>query len=255
MRRRILPLAGLVALAAAPPAHAQRWVPDVAGASAYAKQRAGSVSFAVHTGAHLYRYRSVAGARSASVVKAMLMVAYLRDGRVKHRALRARDRALLAPMIRWSNNVAATRVRNIVGNGGLRAVARRVGMRHFVPAVSWGSSWTTAADQARFFLNIDRVVPRRHRRYAMRLLSRIVPSQRWGLARARPAGWAIYFKGGWGSGSGAVDHQVALLRRGGRRIGLAVLTTSNPSMAYGNQTLHGVATRLLRGLRPDSVPR
>lgn len=256
MRAWTLPLALLVALAAAPTAHAQQpWAPDVARAAAYAKQRAGSVSFAVHTGAHLYRYRSVVGVRSASVVKAMLMVAYLRDRRVKHRALRAGDRALLAPMVRWSNNAAATRVRNIVGNGGLRSVARRAGMRHFYTAAFWGASQTTAADQARFFLAIEGIVPRRHRRYAMRLLNTIVPSQRWGIARARPAGWAIYLKGGWGSGTGAVDHQVALLRRGGRRIGLAVLTTNNPSMAYGNQTLRGVAARLLRGLRPDSVPR
>ena len=48
----------------------------------------------------------------------------------------------------------------------------------------------------------------------MRLLGSIVRSQRWGIARVRPPGWALYFKGGWGSGSGAVDHQVALLRRG-----------------------------------------
>jgi hypothetical protein len=36
------------------------------------------------------------------------------------------------------------------------------------------------ADQTRFFLHIDRRIPVRHRRYAMRLLRSIVPSQRWG---------------------------------------------------------------------------
>jgi len=82
-----------------------------------------------------------------------------------------------------------------------------------------------------------------------------VPPQRWGIARARPRGWALYFKGGWGSGSGAVDHQVALLRRGGRRLSLAIMTTGSPSHAYATETLRGVAARLLRGLRPDSSPR
>ena len=89
----------------------------------------------------------------------------------------------------------------------------------------------------------------------MRLLNRIVRSQRWGIARARPQGWALYFKGGWGDGDGEVDHQVALLRRGGQRVAVAIMTTANPSHAYGKETLRGVAARLLRDLRPESVPR
>jgi beta-lactamase class A len=250
-RAAVLALASLLVAAPA----AQAWKPHVRSARSYAKSRAGNVSFALHTGAHLYRYRSEWRAPSASVVKAMLMVAYLRHRHVRRRPLRAPDRALLSPMIRRSDNVAASRVRNFVGNGGLYAVARRARMRRFVAAASWGSSQITAADQARFFLRIDRLVPRRHRRYAMRLLNTIVRPQRWGVARARPRGWAIYFKGGWGSGSGAVDHQVALLRRGGRRLAVAVMTTGNPGHAYGKATLRGVTRRLLRGLRPDSVPR
>ena len=82
----------------------------------------------------------------------------------------------------------------------------------------------------------------------MRLLRRIVPSQRWGIARARPRGWRLHFKGGWGSGTGWVDHQGALLTRGNSRISLAILTYGNPSHAYGKRTLRGVARRLLRGL-------
>lgn len=179
----------------------------------------------------------------------MLLVAYLRQPSVRDRPLAKADRDLLAPMIRWSDNVAATRVRDIVGNDGLVRLARKVGMRAFTPAAVWGLSRVDAADQTLFFLGIDRYVPRRHRAYALRLLSSIVPSQRWGIAQVRPPGWALYFKGGWGSGTGAVDHQVALLRRGQRRVSVAILTTSSPTHAYGKQTLHGIAKRLLSGLR------
>jgi hypothetical protein len=63
-----------------------------------------------------------------------------------------------------------------------------------------------------------------------------------------PPGWDLYFKGGWGSGSGAVDHQVVQLRNGHRRIGLAVLTEGNPSHTYGKATLEGVFRRLLEDL-------
>jgi hypothetical protein len=177
----------------------------------------------------------------------MLLVAYLRH--VRERPLRHSERALLTPMIRRSDNVAATRVRDIVGNDGLVRLARRVGMRAFAPAAIWGLSRIDAADQTLFFLQIDRYVPRRHRATAMRLLSSIVPSQRWGIGQVRPPGWALYFKGGWGSGSGSVDHQVALLRRGKRRVSVAILTTGSPSHAYGKATLRGVASRLLRGLQ------
>jgi hypothetical protein len=123
-------------------------------------------------------------------------------------------------------------------------------MRRFATARTWGLSRISAADQSRFFLHIEDLLPRRHRHYGLRLLGSVVPSQRWGIARARPPGWALYFKGGWGSGTGAVDHQAALLRRGGRRVSLAILTRHNPSHAYARETLRGVAARLLRGLEP-----
>ena len=246
LRRRALARAAevlLIGLALASPASA-----DVGAAREYAGERAGSVSFALRTESRLQGYRVQRSVPSASVLKAMLMVAYLRRLGVRDRALGPGDRALLAPMIRWSDNATATRVRNLVGNRALRRLARRAGMRRFRTAPIWGQSRIDAADQSRFFLRIDSFVPQRHRAYAMRLLGSIVPSQRWGIARVRPPGWALYFKGGWGSGTGAVDHQVALLRRGSQRVAVAILTTGSPSHAYGKETLRGVAARLLRGL-------
>jgi hypothetical protein len=230
------------------PEAAPAWRPDVEAARGFVSERAGQISFAVRTEGHLYGVDVRRTVPSASVLKAMLLVAYLRESAVRDRSLRKTDRDLLAPMIRWSDNVAATRVRDIVGNDALVRLARRVGMRAFTPAAIWGLSRVDAADQTLFFLQIDRYVPSRHRAYALKLLSSIVPSQRWGIARVRPRGWALYFKGGWGSGSGAVDHQVALLRRGAKRVSVAILTTSSPSHAYGKATLRGVAARLLRGL-------
>ena len=61
----------------------------------------------------------------------------------------------------------------------------------------------------------------------MDLLRTVVPKQRWGIGKAIPAGWTAYFKGGWGSGIGLVDHQVALLTRGQERVSVAVLTITD----------------------------
>jgi hypothetical protein len=124
-------------------------------------------------------------------------------------------------------------------------------MRHFKIARPWGLSKINANEQARFFFRIERYIPRRHERYARYLLSHIVPSQRWGVARyvdRNKPRWRIFFKGGWGSGTGWVCHQVAFLERGDRRIALAVLTRNSPSHRYATRTLRGIARRLLRKL-------
>jgi hypothetical protein len=173
------------------------------------------------------------------------MVAYLNLPSVRDRALTDADRALLAPMIRWSDNVTATRILGIVGAAGLYRVARHADMAHFRVRAPWGLSEITAADQARFFYRIERYIPKRHRAYARYLLSHIVASQRWGIPPVVPGSWKIFFKGGWGSGTGRVTHQVALLKTGYGRLAVAVLTEYNPSHTYGTSTIRGLAARLL----------
>jgi beta-lactamase class A len=252
---RHLAAAALVgALLVAPAcAHAEQWEPDIAGAARWAAARQGSITFAVRTEDRL-RGRGVdRRVPSASVFKAMLLVTYLRQAGVRDRGLTSGDRALMAPMIRRSDNVAATRVRDIVGNAAVVRLARRAGMTRFLIRQIWGLSLVTARDQTRFFLQIDQFVPERHRDYARRLLRTIVPSQRWGMAQVIPDGWQLYFKGGWGSGTGAVDHQVGLLERGQDRVAVAILTVNSPSHAYGKATLKGVAKRLFAGLGRELV--
>jgi hypothetical protein len=229
------------------------WKPDMRAATRYARGRVGQIAFAVRTPTRGWRWHGDRQFHSASVLKAMLLVAYLRKTGVRHRSLHKAERDLLRPMIQRSANKPANRLMGIVGTGGLMRLARRARMRHFVPVAGiWGASRITARDQARFFLRIDHFIPAHHREYALHLLETIVPSQRWGIARVQPPGWNLYFKGGWGSGSGAVDNQVALLKRGGQRVSVAILTQNNGSHKYGRETLRGVALRLLRGL-PSGV--
>ena len=105
-----------------------RGEPHIGEAREYAAKRAGHVSFGVRT------QRGIRGAEirravpSASVVKAMLLVAYLRRPSVRHRRLRRDERALLGPMIRRSDNAAASQVCNIV-DGGLAATPRACAFR------------------------------------------------------------------------------------------------------------------------------
>ena len=257
----VKPLGGLLPLVTATTALAaggtsEPWRPAVSSAIHYASHRRGVIAFAVRTPTRSWGWRAAETFPSASVLKAMLLVAYLDLPSVRGRPLRPADRALLGPMIRRSDNAAAGKVLGIVGSARLRRLARRAGMRRFTPVTGvWGLSRIDAADQTRYLLRIDTLTPIRHRAYALRLLRTITPSQRWGIARVKPAGWRLYFKGGWGSGTGWVDHQVALLTRGDERVSVAILTHLDGSHAYGEETLRGLALRLLGGLdSAEAVP-
>lgn len=246
----LLAMSGAAGLeASAAPGKGENWRPDVRAAKAYASRRAGMVSFALRTGRRLYGYDARRTMSSASVVKAMLMVAYLNRERVRGRELNEKDHALLDPMIQRSSNAAANQVYAIVGSAGLYRLARRVGMRSFTTMPVWGGSQITAADQTKLLLDLERYVAPRHRDTALDLLSSVVPRQRWGIARVIPRGWTLYFKGGWTS---VVQNQVGLLRRDDRRVAIAMLTSDSPSPYYGRETERGVALRLLRGLERSS---
>ena len=243
-----MPLVVGFVLAAAPGA-ANAWRPHIRQAGEYAAHRHGVIAFSVKTAGGQWGRRQRRTFPSASVLKAMLLVAYLNEHRVRDRPLTPQEKALLGPMIRRSDNNAASAILGRTGTARLRRLAHRAHMRRFRPVVPvWGLSRIDAEDQARFFYRIHALLPKRHRAYAMGLLAHITSSQRWGIGQARPPGWRLFFKGGWGSGTGLVDHQVALLTRKNERVSLAILTYADGGHAYGKTTLEGIAKRLLRGL-------
>lgn len=185
---------------------------------------------------------------TASVIKAMLLVAYLR--KLEHhgrRHLTRYERAHLRPMIHVSSNDAATWTYNRVGDARLRRLARRADMDQFSICCSWGYAHFSARDQAKFFWRLERLTPRRFRAYATHLLRSVVSWQSWGIPSiARPRGFSVFFKGGWrGTGRGQLVHQTSFLRYRGAGFSLAVLTDGNPSMRYGIETIRGVAKRIL----------
>lgn len=232
----------------------------MARAGLFAGRRAGLVSFAVvDTAGALHCHECWRRYVSASVVKAMLLVSYLRRLHSEGRPLTASERALLEPMIRVSDNPAATAVyRRAGGDAALYSLARAAGMKRFDVYGSWGSAQITAADQARFFARLEALIPKRYRGYGRSLLSSIVSWQSWGIPELARPRWQTFFKGGWrGSPLGQLVHQVALLERGGSSMAIAVLTDGSPSHGYGRETVRGVAARLLgpsRAGRPWPVP-
>ena len=215
----------------------------------YVKQRHGDVGVAVvRTDGRVRGFNGRRRFVTASVVKAMLLVAYLRRVDAQRRDLSDAERGQLTPMVRRSSNRAASWAYAQLGSAPLRRLARRADMNQFWICCGWGFAQFSARDQAKFFWRLERLTPRRFRGYALGLLGSITPRQTWAIPEiARPRGYSVFFKGGWRvTGRGRLVHQIALLKRGGRRFSLAILSDGNPSMRYALRTLRGVALRVVR---------
>ena len=220
----------------------------------FARRRGGQVSFAVVDTAGRMKTRQ--GGRlypSASVVKAMLLVAELRRLHELGLPLDPATEDLLEAMITYSDNDAADAIYARVGDPGLVAVAQSTGMRRFTVAGYWGNAQVTAADLARFFSRVRKLLPRPYRRTGLRLLGSVIPEQRWGVPRAAHGRWTVHFKGGWrATERGELVHQAAWLKDGHRELAIAVLTDAQPSQLHAIHTVRGIADRLLRPPRRAS---
>jgi len=225
---------------------------SIAAAERFLDTRAGRTSFAVVdstgriSGVRLHEHFE-----TASVVKVMILTAYLQMVAAEDRDLNTTDTSLLYPMIHVSDNNAASAALSIVGGAAVARVAREAGMSDYAPGVGWWAyTQTSAIDQASFLFMLDRLIPQRFYGYARYLMSTIEPSQSWGIPPvARPL-WQVFFKTGALPEQGLFN-EVARLERGPLTFTIAVFTDGDPSMGYGEQTIEGVAARLLAGFAVD----
>jgi hypothetical protein len=222
----------------------------ISAASAFLAGRAGRTAFAViDSSGHMSGLHLREHFETASVIKVMMLVAFLQMRSAQGRELSSADRALLYPMIHISDNDAASAVYSIVGTAAVGRVAREAGMRDYAPGVGWWAfAQTSAADQARFLFLLDRLIPARFYPYARGLLDGIEPSQSWGVPPVARPRWQVFFKTGALPSQGLFN-EVARLERAGTTFTIAVLTDGDPSMSYGEQTIEGVAGALL-GVAP-----
>jgi D-alanyl-D-alanine dipeptidase len=243
---------GLVLLLAAVPAAGAAFPGkgSIRATEAFVSERATSSFALVDSRGRLHGHAIHRRYASGSIVKVMLLVAYLR--RLEGRMPPPADQELLHTMIVLSGNKVASIVQRKVGIAALWEVARDAGMRDFSVSGSWGSALISAADQARFFRRFDRMIPAGTRDYARDLMSSIDRRQRWGFPRpALDLGFEAFFKIGWrATAAGRLVHAVGMFERDGERVSLAVLTDGNPSHDFGTDTIRGAAQRAFRGVAP-----
>jgi beta-lactamase class A len=222
----------------------------LASARRFASKREGDVSYAVlGPGGRITGADTDQTYESASLIKAMILVAYLRRVAAEGREPTELEQLRMDDMIRVSDNFSATELWEGLGPEALDELAAEAGMRDFATSVFWGNCIVTAADQVRFFLALDRLLPAAQRDFARKLLENVASFHSWGIPQAARPDWRVFFKGGWrpDGDEGQIVHQSALLERGTSKLALAVLTDENPSESYAHATIEGIARRIVTG--------
>lgn len=249
--QKVLPEMRLRALSLEPPKAGPAW-PDrgaVANAEEIAEERKGLVSFAaIGPNGREVGFAPDRQFFSASVSKAMLLVAELRRLRRGGLPLDESTRSTLTQMITLSDNVAADAIYARVGDAGLNEVAKSAGMTQFEGDVGhWSNVQFSAHDLALFMSKLDGLLDLPGGEAGSEMLASVIPSQAWGIPQATRDDARVRFKGGWRpTDTGELVHQAARVDVGGKSYSVAVLTDGNPSMPYGEETIRLIAEQLLR---------
>ncbi|GAA1944331.1 hypothetical protein GCM10009837_82980 [Streptomyces durmitorensis] len=226
--------------------------------------RRGTVSVALHdpatglscTFGSSHRYDT------ASVAKVMIMEAALRRAQDWGRGLTAWERRKIRPMIIRSDNTAARRLFDDLGQSYIARFLGRAGTTATTlnPYGLWGLTRTSAADQLRLLgvltgARARALLSPTSRAYGLKQLNEVRRDQRWGVPAGMPRGTKAYLKNGWlpRSTHGWRVHSIGAFtgtgaQKGGRTYRIAVLSHDNPTMKYGVRTIERVAQVVHRAL-------
>ncbi len=219
--------------------------------TSYLASRAGNVTAAVYdelTGQTFVVNRSSAQ-DTASIVKVDILATALREAQSQGRFLTPGEESLAVPMIEVSDNAAATALWGDVGGaGGVSAFDRLVGMPGTTPNAAgyWGLTTTTAVDQVALLRDLaysGAVLPAASRSYELSLMEHVTSSQAWGVSAGVAPGSTVALKNGWlplAAGDWQVN-SIGVVSGSGRSYAIAVLTTGDPSLGYGIQSISQVS--------------
>jgi hypothetical protein len=206
---------------------------------------------------------------AASAIKATILGALLRMAQQQGRQLTATEKSRAWLMITQSNNDAATALWNEVGMRRMQHFLNLAKMKQTVLAQAWGLSLLTAHDEILLLTILSEpngVLYKRGRVYAQYLMRHVISSQRWGVPAGAPRNVTVHVKNGWLPYPVSSNWEINSIgfftaRNPYRKYEIVMLTHSNPSMAYGIETIEDVAQRIHSDLNPaaqnvipESVP-
>jgi beta-lactamase class A len=191
---------------------------------------------------------------SASVVKVAILGALLRRAEDRDRYLTKTEAAEARAMITRSDNDAASDLWADVGRRYLQHFLDLAGMTQtsLGPGPYWGLTQITARDEMRLLrllVTKNAVFDTKSRDYALGLMAKVIPSQRWGVTAGAPRGLTAHVKNGWLplAAHGWRIHSIGCFTGHGGYC-IVVLTQDNPTMSYGVATIESIARAINRDL-------
>ncbi len=192
--------------------------------------------------------------QTASIMKVDILETLLHE-RQDDGGLSAAETELAEDMIENSNNDDAQDLWDDEGgSGAVGAYDRLAGMTNTTPNPSgaWGLSLTTAPDQIALLRQLivhDEILSRSSQDDELTLMGNVEADQRWGVSGGVPAGTKVALKNGWlPVTAGWQVNSIGRVSGHGRRYLIAVLTESNPTEAYGIDTITHVSAFIWRRL-------
>jgi hypothetical protein len=203
----------------------------------------------------------------ASIVKVDILETLLARYRTSGSALPAAYVPTAREMIEYSDNDAATTLWYAAGGPArIRSYNAAAGLHHTSPSrcvdcpgfpwPGWGLTTTTPSDQIallRQLIKPSLLLTAGQRRYILRLMEQVTPSQRWGVSDGVPRGATVALKNGWLPLTSTDDdwqvNSIGWVSGAGRDYLLAVLTTGNPTEQAGIDTIGRLAAGIWRKMR------
>jgi beta-lactamase class A len=184
---------------------------------------------------------------SASAIKATIISALLYKEHGPSHLTKA-QRGLAWEMITESDNAAATDLWDEVGQASLQRFLDAAHMTHTVlDNYAWGLTQLTAQDELKLLELLatpGKVLSAASRGYALSLMAHVISSQRWGVPAGAPSGVTVSVKNGWlpdpKNGLWHIN-SIGVFRGKDAGYEIAVLTSGNPTMAYGITTIEKAA--------------
>ena len=190
---------------------------------------------------------------AASAIKVTILSALLlKAGGAGH--LTSAQRSLARAMITQSSNSAASQLWAEVGMAGMQRFLDRTGMTQTRLNVAWGLTELTAANELtllELLTSPGPVLTPASRSYVLTLMAQVVASERWGTPAGVGAGITVHVKNGWlpyPTGSDWRINSLGAFAGPGTAYQMAVLTSGNPSMGYGVDTIEGAARVINRDI-------
>jgi len=216
------------------------------------RARDGAITAAVEdlrTG-QTWLYHPRGRAQTASIVKVDILETLLRQAQMSDTPLDDDDADLVQGMIENSNDDDATDLWDEIG--GSSAVASynaAAGLTQTIPNSDgfWGETTTSAADQIRLLRQLvlaHTLLNRASQDYELGLMENVEADQEWGVSGGVPKGADVALKNGWvplTSDSNWEVNSIGRVKGDGRFYLIAVLTSHDPSEAYGIDTIEGLS--------------